>query len=66
MKAAVDMSRGVCPEDARGPLEDVGSQYVAQVTPRHRFTTKLDDLRLVHPIFNQPAAAALAQARWPA
>ncbi len=58
METAVDMPGGVYPEDARGTFEYVWSQYIAQMSRRHRFTTHLDDLRLVHPLFNESAAAA--------
>ena len=57
MEAAVNMPGGVCPEHARGTFEYVGSQYIAQMASRRRFTTHFDDLRLVHPLFNESTTA---------
>ena len=57
MEAAVHMPGGVCPEHARGAFEYVGSQYVAHMASRHRFTAHFDDLRLVHPLFDESTTA---------
>ena len=63
IKAAVYMSCGMHPEDACRSFDYVGSQYVAQLTPRDRLATHIDDLRLVHPVFDEPAAAAQRMCR---
>ena len=63
MKAAVNVSCGMHPEDACRSFEYVWSKYVAQMTPRDRIATHLDDLRLVHPVFDELPAAAQRMCR---